>query len=63
MAQKPPEAPMVLKEVLVALLNSAIIVGYGPPWLSYSKSPQAPQFLFWHVYCQTTCLLGMLLSL
>jgi hypothetical protein len=30
MAQKPLEAPTVLK-VLVALLNAAIIVGYGPP--------------------------------
>jgi hypothetical protein len=31
--------------------------------VNYSESPQAVQFPFWHRYCQTKCLLGMLLSL
>lgn len=45
MAQKPLEAPTVLK-VLVALLNAAIIVGYGPPlWTTQSLHRQC-NFLF-----------------
>lgn len=32
-------------------------------FLELLRSPQVQQFLFWQLYCQTTCLLGMLFSL
>lgn len=62
MAQNTQEAPTGLKEDFY-LLCAALIIGYGPPPWNYSRSPQVQQFLFWQLYCQTTCLLVMLLSL
>lgn len=57
-----------LQETLIGqrnfqMLCTAFMISYGPPSWNYSRSPQVQRFLFWQLYCQTTCLLGMLLSL
>ena len=61
MAQNLQETPISQRNF--QLLCTAFIISYGPPSWNYSRSPQVQQFLFWQLYCQTTCLLGMLLSL
>lgn len=62
MVPNPREAPTGLKEDFYQLC-AALVIGCRPPSWNYSRSPQVQQFLFWQLYCQTTCLLVMLLSL
>lgn len=61
MAQNLQETPIGQRNF--QLLCTAFIISCGPPSWNYSRSPQVQQFLFWQLYRQTTCLLGVLFSL